>query len=404
MPSHKLLRMSPYRMICLIGFFAVSSFSLLSPILSLFARDFVKATIFEIGIITSAFFIASAAVKIPLGVFGGGSRTPILFAFSLLLLMVLPYTYTLAYTPAVLAIIRIIHGIVFTLAVTVSLILAPITVPEHARDRAVATYSLLAGAGLVAGSALGTLSMAIGELRSVFYVASILAFPGFILGYIFMRRLYSIEKRWFLLDRPVQQDIGGKARRVLTNRMFLIAFLACISYFFAFGALLAYAPLYATQHLHFPYVAVALVFFGCYAATALTRLPLKRLISRWKYGKEMLAFAAQVLAVVLALVASLGLHPIIFVLAVVLFGVSQGVIYPVGAMMASATLDPSEHFLANSLYLVAWDLGLALGPVLTAAIASTQGVLSALAMSSILPAVSSVTLVYAVLAKARKNH
>lgn len=45
-----------------------------------------------------------------------------------------------------------------------------------------------------------------------------------------------------------------------------------------------------------------------------------------------------------------------------------------------------------------------MGPVLTAAIASTQGILSAIAMSSILPAASSVTLVYAVLAKARKNH
>jgi predicted MFS family arabinose efflux permease len=216
--------------------------------------------------------------------------------------------------------------------------------------------------------------------------------PGFILGYIFAKKLYAVEKRWLLLERPIQHDVSSKLKHVLANSMFLVAFLACLAYFFSFGAILAYAPLYATQQLLLSNVAVASMFFGCYLVTTLTRLPLRGLISKWRFSKETLALSAQVITVLLAFTPSLAVHPSVFALVIVLFGISQGIIYPVGAMIASETVSPAEHVLANSLYLVAWDLGLALGPTATSTIASTSGILSALAVSSILPAISATTL------------
>jgi len=390
-------------MICLISFFSVSSFSLVSPILSLYAKDFAKATIFEVGIITSAFFVASTSVKIPLGILGGGRRTPFTFALSLLLLMILPYSYTLAETSIGLALVRMAHGVAFALSVTVSLILTPLTVPEQVRNRAVATYSVVTGIGLVTGSAAGTLSVVVWGLRSGFYVASGLAAPGFILGYEFTRRLYSIEKRWMLLNRPIKIDLYGKVCRVIKNKIFLASFFACLAYFFTFGAVLAYVPLYASQNLQLPYYSIAAIFFGCYAATTVTRLPLNSLISKRRFSKEMLMFSAQVLSVALISYACLAAHQTLFALAIVLFGVPQGIIYPVGAMIASESVSPSEHVLANSLYLVAWDLGLALGPALTSTIASTSGILSALAASSTLPAFSAATILYILIVKARNR-
>jgi DHA1 family multidrug resistance protein-like MFS transporter len=397
MPLSDRFRMSPYLMICLIGFFAVSSFSLISPILSLFAKDYIKATIVEIGIITSAFFVASASVKIPLGILGGGNRTPIIFASSLLLLVVLPFSYTVVSSPLGLALVRIIHGIAFTLAVTVSLSLAPLTVSGIIRNRAVATYSILAGTGLVSGSAIGTLSIAVGELKSVFYVASALAMPGFLLGFAFTRRLYSIESRWLLLEQPVKLNLRRKVSHVISEKKFLASFFACLAYFFVFGTVLAYAPIYATQRLQLPYVSVTTIFFGCYLTTTLTRLPLNRLVSKLKSRKEVLILSAQLLSVILALVISLSTHSVFFALAIVFLGIGQGIVYPVGAIMASESAYPSDHVLASSLYLVAWDLGLALGPALTSKIAATSGVLAAIATSSILPAISALTMFYLLL-------
>jgi len=403
MPRLHQTKLSPLLTICLVGFFSVSSFSLVSPILSLYAKDFVKATIVEIGVITSAFFVASASIKIPLGIFGGGKRTPLFFAVSLLLLTILPYLYTLTETSTVLALVRAVHGIAFALATTVSLIITPLTVPEHRKNQATALYSLLTGLGLVTGSAIGTLSVAIVDLRSSFYLASLLALPGFVLGFEFIRRLYSIESQWvLLLDRPSELDLRRKLVRVTSNRLFLTAFFACLAYFFAFGAVLAYAPLYLKQQLGLSYFSVAAIFFGCYSSTTLTRLPLGTLVMRYRHGKEIMLFLAEALAAILLSSIPLLADPTLFALVIVLFGISQGVIYPVGAMISTETISPSELVLANSLYLVAWDLGLALGPVLTSTIASSAGLLSAMAVSSALPAASIVPILHILLSK-KKN-
>ena len=77
-----------------------------------------------------------------------------------------------------------------------------------------------------------------------------------------------------------------------------------------------------------------------------------------------------------------------FILGIILLGIPQGIILPVGAMMVSESVRPTEHVLANSFYLVAWDIGFAIGPVLTSGIANTLGILAALGASALLPAVS----------------
>jgi MFS family permease len=84
----------------------------------------------------------------------------------------------------------------------------------------------------------------------------------------------------------------------------------------------------------------------------------------------------------------------LFILGIILFGISQGIILPVGAMIVSESVSPTEHVLANSFYLVAWDIGFALGPVLTSSIANTLGILTALGASTLLPAISAIMILF----------
>jgi MFS family permease len=386
---------SPFAIICLIQFFAVSSFSLVSPILSMYAKDVLNATIIEIGIITSVFFIASSSIKLPLGILGGGRRTPLLFTVSLLLLIIIPFTYVLMSSWIGLAVVRLLHGIAFALVLTISYILIPLTVREHLRHQATATFSVLSGVGLLAGAGASTLIVGFGNLSYVFYLASILGIPGFILGSIFSYRLYSIEGKWFLLYN------GGKGLNlqerlvsVLSNKMFIIAFFACFSYFFVLGAVVAYAPLHARYSLSLPYFIVTGMFFGLYISTTLTRLSLRKLISNGVISKSSLILLAGLLSIILIAVAIFSDYSYLFILGIVLFGIPQGVILPVGAMMVSDSVRPTEHVLANSFYLVAWDIGFALGPVLTSGVAESLGILTALGISTLLPAISVIMMLF----------
>ena len=380
---------SPFAIICLIQFFAVGSFSLVSPILSMYAKDVINASIIQIGIITSVFFIASSSIKLPLGILGGGRRTPLLFSISLFLLMSVPFTYVLVDSWIGLALIRLIHGIAFALVITISFILIPLTVREHLRHQAIASSSVLAGIGLLTGSGIGTLIVALGDLRYVFYLASILGVPGFILGSVFSYKLYSIESKWILLfDKSKGLDLRKKLVSVISNKAFLVSFFVCFSYFFVLGTVLAYAPLHVSYSLGLPYVIVTAMFFGLYIATTLTRLSLGKLISNRIMSKRSLALLGVLLSIISIAIAVLSNSSYLFILGIILIGISQGIILPVGAMIVSESVRPTEHVLANSFYLVAWDIGFALGPVLTSGIANTLGVLTALGASALLPAIS----------------
>ena len=387
--------LSPFAIICLIQFFAVGSFSLISPILSMYAKDIINASIIEIGIITSIFFIASSSIKLPLGILGGGRRTPLLFSISLFFLMSVPFTYVLADSWIGLTLIRLIHGIAFALVITISFILIPLTVREHLRHQAIATSSVLAGIGLLTGSGVGTLIVAFGDLRYVFYLASILGVPGFIFGSVFSYRLYSIESRWILLfDKGRGLDLREKLVSVISNKAFLVSFFACFSYFFVLGTVLAYAPLHVKYGLGLPYYIVTAMFFGLYITTTLTRLSLGKLISNRIMSKGSLVLLAVLLSIILIAIAVLSNYSYLFILGIILFGISQGIILPVGAMIVSESVRPTEHVLANSFYLVAWDIGFALGPVLTSSIANTLGILTALGASTLLPAISVILILF----------
>jgi MFS family permease len=219
--------------------------------------------------------------------------------------------------------------------------------------------------------------------------------PGFILGSVFSYRLYSIESRWILLfDKGRGLDLREKLVSVISNKAFLVSFFACFSYFFVLGTVLAYAPLHARYSLGLPYYIVTAMFFGLYITTTLTRLSLGKLISNRIMRKGSLILFAVLLSIILIAIAVLSNYSSLFILGIILFGISQGIILPVGAMMVSESVRPTEHVLANSFYLVAWDIGFALGPVLTSGIANTLGILTALGASTLLPAISVILILF----------
>jgi MFS family permease len=74
--------MKPLTAICLIGLSAAISFQISSPLLSIYAKEYLNATIPEIGVIVSAFFLASAFSKLPIGIFIRSKATSLVFSWA----------------------------------------------------------------------------------------------------------------------------------------------------------------------------------------------------------------------------------------------------------------------------------------------------------------------------------
>ncbi|MEM3653990.1 MAG: MFS transporter, partial [Candidatus Bathyarchaeia archaeon] len=194
--------MKPSTAICLIGLSVAISFQISSPLLSIYAKEYLNATIPEIGIIISAFFIASAFSKLPIGIFIRGKAVLSALITGLLLIFIVPIFYVNLSKPYLLALLRIMHGLGSTMYVTSALTLSALIVNPESRDSALANYTASVSIGLAIGPTMGSFFvMSLGVKRTIAF-SSIPAFFAFLLSIVFFKKqlVYKIDKKDYKLS------------------------------------------------------------------------------------------------------------------------------------------------------------------------------------------------------------
>ena len=386
-------RLTPHLTMNLIGFSYIASFSVISPILSIYLKDVIRAPVEIIGLVTATFFIASAFAKFLLGILGGGKKIINLLFSAFLIFSVCPMLYPLVNQSLILLVVRAIQGFAYALIGTASIILAALSISRVERDQGVGTYTAFLSLGFLAGPTITTISIPLFGVSDTFYLAGLMGFIGIYASYVLYRKFSKIDEDWQIMSVTVEKErLRTKISAVLRNKMFETGFIGVISFYLLFGVMLTYAPLYAKENFGFSDELVSILFLLYYVATTFTRFSIGKIVG--KLSKTILMVLTVGFTSVLSLVLAVVKNNLGFIVVFALIGAIQGVIFPVGSMLIAEHVHPSRNTLASSLYMMGIDVGQGLAPLITAGVTVKYGLEHGFTVSAVVSAIATVLVVW----------
>ena len=378
---------------CMMGFSYIASSSVVVPILSIYVKDVINAPVEMVGLVTAVFFITSALAKILLGMFAGGKKTITFLLLAFVIFSVCPALYPLTDSIIVLIVLRAAQGFAFAFIGTASLILAALAISSVERDKGVGTYTGSLSLGLLAGPAITTFSIPLFGVSNTFYFAGLMGFVGIFAAFFLNRKISAIEKNWQIIGVTVNREaLKSKILAITRNKMFGIAFIGNFAFFFLFGAILAYAPLYAKETLNFSDELVSMLFLLYYIATTVTRLSIGRIVG--SISKSTLMIISTGFAALFSFALAISIDNFAFAGIFALIGAIQGVLFPVGSMLIADYIQPSRNVLANSLYMMGIDVGQGMAPLITAGVVIQYGLEYSFMVSAAISAAATLLIIW----------
>jgi len=375
------------------GFSYIASSSVIAPILSIYVKDIINASVEMVGLVTAMFFITSALAKIFLGVFAGGKKTITSLLFAFVTFSICPALYPLTDSIIVLLVLRGVQGFAYALIGTASLILAALAISSVERDKGVGTYTASLSLGFLAGPAITTFSIPLFGVQNTFYFAGLTGFIGVFAAFFLQRKISLIEESWQIIGVAVSREaLKSKISAIVRNRMFGLAFVGNFAFFVLFGVILAYAPLYAKEKLNFSDEYVSVLFLLYYIATTVTRLSISRIIG--KVSKSTLVTLSTTFAALFSFALAIFVDDLVFAGIFALIGAIQGVLFPVGSMLIAEYVRPSRNILANSLYMMGIDVGQGIAPLITAGVIVQYGLEYSFVVSAAISAAATLLLIW----------
>ncbi|EEL60311.1 MFS transporter [Bacillus toyonensis] len=322
--------------------FLFTGFYLLVPTLPLFIKE-IGGNESQVGLMMGMFTIAAVVIR---PIIGGmldqyGRRSFIIFG--LILFGLTMYSYNLASTIVLLAVLRVIHGV--TWAVSTTAVGTAITdiIPDSRRGEGMGWYGMAMTIAMAIGPMIGLWVVQYYSFHGLFLLATLLSFMVVILSLI-TKMPFTPQKE------KGKIQLFEKSVLSITVVVFFLSF--------AYGGITTFLPLFASSINVNPGT-----FFLVYAIALTIVRPISgKLLD--KYGEVFIilpALCITILAIVVLTMAN-GLTGII--IAATLYGMGFGSAQPALQAAMLTIVDPSKRGVANASFFTAFDLGIGLGAIL----------------------------------------
>lgn len=253
------------------------------------------------------------------------------------------YSYNLASTIVLLAVLRVIHGV--TWAVSTTAVGTAITdiIPDSRRGEGMGWYGMAMTIAMAIGPMIGLWVVQYYSFHGLFLLATLLSFMAVILSLI-TKMPFTPQKE------KGKIQLFEKSVLSITVVVFFLSF--------AYGGITTFLPLFASSINVNPGT-----FFLVYAIALTIVRPISgKLLD--KYGEVSIilpALCITILAIVVLTMAN-GLTGII--IAATLYGMGFGSAQPALQAAMLTIVDPSKRGVANASFFTAFDLGIGLGAIL----------------------------------------
>ncbi|MEM2865100.1 MAG: MFS transporter [Candidatus Bathyarchaeia archaeon] len=361
------------------GFMATASQQVIAPVIPIYFREGLGAPLELVGLLVSLLFFSSAASKILITLYLRERDVPNALLVGCVLMASSPLLYLIAGSPLQAGLVRILHGLGFSLFSTAGLSLASLT-SSGDRDRSIGLYTLALSLGLMVGPGIGSLGIRLLGFESAFFLASAASLSASLSSTSLkmgIRRIIGGMEA----DSTGFKASPGTVFKVLKGGEFQTAFLCYLGFSIYYGAVIAYAPIYLRGSYGFEADLVSLIFLLYFLMTVVGRTLIPRMLSVFKPSGVLLLGLINVAVTAILLYALRG--PLAASAPLVLAGLSHGVIFPSAAVIVSHGVESSAILpAANAVYLLGFDLGTTIGPVMVSGIASSINVQAAILASA----------------------
>jgi DHA1 family multidrug resistance protein-like MFS transporter len=353
------------------AFFIMIGISIVSPILSIYARSFgVSYTLATLAV--SAYAIGRLFTNLPVGILGDRiGRRPVLLGGALII-TVSAFLCAIATNFWQLVMFRLLQGIGSSMWQTMrATLLQDILQPEE-RGRILGYFQTFMLIGSSAGPTIGGLTAATWGLQAPFYAYGIGSVICLILSYVLIADPHPIHRR----DDPHENAPSGyswtRITRLLRNPSYLAACIAALTVFFMRQGLRnTLLPLYADGELQLNEAEIGYAISFSTITNLLITIPVGYALDR--FGRKTVLVPSLIASAVVAMLFALTSDFTQLIIVCVLLGLSTGAGGQAPLAMASdATMDEA-HGLAMGLYRMFGDVGFIIGPLFVGVIADSYG-------------------------------
>ena len=359
---------------CLSNLLFYTSVYVLVPVLPLYLVDEFQADKPLAGVILSLFVFSSMFIRPFSGFFVDMFQRKPLYLFCYFIFTALFAGYLLAGTLFVLAIVRAIHGLIFSVGTTSATALAVDLLPIEKQGRGIGLFGVTTSAGMLFGPITGLTVLDFYSFQSVFAVALAIAITALMIGISIKppERQPTDHADACQDDSPGEMPGGDKAdcrtitgfmrslKRIILIQALPIALCAILVMFF-YGAIVHYFTLFIRERdIH--------VEAGIFFVLLSLGLMAGRLAGGWFVDKGAL-FMPVLIGKMLILAAVSALWQDVFLLAGILCGFGYGMIFPSYQTIFIRLANESQRGIAVSTYRTATDFGTGLAVILGGLIA-----------------------------------
>lgn len=311
----------------------------------LFVTTQLKATNFTAGIVAAAFTFSGVVARPFTGYTLDRYGRKVIYIIAILIFALLYNAYLLAATVSIILFLRMLHGISWGVITTSSNTVAFDILPISKRGEGIGYFALTTTMAMAIGPLFALMFINQSSFNTMFLVAGGISFIGFVSSLIvkYPEFIRNKNKDKFSISNYIEK----KALPISITVMILLI---------TYGGLLSFVSIYGKEiNIKNPGI-----FFIVYASgIALSRLLSGKVFDR--YGPKPIMIYGGILLIIGFPMLALIQNYWGFLISAFLLGSGNGVFFPTCQAMIDKLADVDRRGVANSTYLTAVDMGLAIG-------------------------------------------
>ena len=357
--------------------------NLIQSINPLFVRYVLDKNLFYVGITTAVYAVSTIAVRYLISIRIKPQAVSKFVIAGLLLFSAAILGYFFSTDYAEFLIFVILSGFATAIIMPFLLSLVHLVSEKSAIEKNLTIYSLMLSLALVFGPLLSSALLTVLPIRWIYIMLSIFGITAFFFALKIHLKSKSVIKEK-LSEKPDMQDLnknsqksakGGSVSLLFKNRGFLEVIFYNTSFSIAFASVVALGGVFARDNFHLKYFEITLLFSLFFISSLITRLILLYFTKKANIKNKTKILNISILISVLSFALMVFSKNIgFYAFGLIIFGIPHALIFPIGTMRISETVDMKDMVAANTIYQSNFDLGGIIGPFFLSYIAGIYSI------------------------------
>ncbi len=357
--------------------------NLIQSINPLFVRYVLGKNLFYVGITTAVYAVSTLSVRYLVSIRIKPQAVSKFVIAGLLLFSAAILGYFFSTDYAEFLIFVILSGFATAIIMPFLLSLVHLVSEKSAIEKNLTIYSLMLSLALVFGPLLSSALLTVLPIRWIYIMLSIFGITAFFFALKIHLKSKSVIKEK-LSEKPDMQDLnknsqksakGGSVSLLFKNRGFLEVIFYNTSFSIAFASVVALGGVFARDNFHLKYFEITLLFSLFFISSLITRLILLYFTKKANIKNKTKILNISILISVLSFALMVFSKNIGFYsFGLIIFGIPHALIFPIGTMRISETVDMKDMVAANTIYQSNFDLGGIIGPFFLSYIAGIYSI------------------------------